>query len=146
MPLFWKPYKSEVTQFIDELKAKKPTLEAEQRAGRGERPVSLPQVHADVQARGQFGVVIDDQSGLVAIAQIAQGFGFTQTTGLIAALVAVLQQGDATFQRRLHVQKKFTGQQLAVGNGVQATELRTEVQWQAAWHELAFAQLLRIAQ
>jgi hypothetical protein len=34
MPLFWKPYKSEVTNFIDELKAKKPTLEAEQRAGR----------------------------------------------------------------------------------------------------------------
>ncbi len=34
MPLFWKPYKSEVTNFIEELKAKKPTLEAEQRAGR----------------------------------------------------------------------------------------------------------------
>ena len=34
MPLFWKPYKSDVTQFIDELKQKKPTLEAEQRAGR----------------------------------------------------------------------------------------------------------------
>jgi len=34
MPLFWKPYKSEVTTFIEELKAKKPTLEAEQRAGR----------------------------------------------------------------------------------------------------------------
>jgi len=34
MPLFWKPYTSEITQFIDELKAKKPTLEAEQRAGR----------------------------------------------------------------------------------------------------------------
>ena len=34
MPLFWKPYKSEVTSFIDELRAKKPTLEAEQRAGR----------------------------------------------------------------------------------------------------------------
>ncbi len=34
MPLFWKPYKSEVTKFIDELKAKKPSLEAEQRAGR----------------------------------------------------------------------------------------------------------------
>ncbi|OWQ91344.1 acetyl-CoA carboxyl transferase [Roseateles aquatilis] len=34
MPLFWKPYKSEITNFIDELKAKKPTLEAEQRAGR----------------------------------------------------------------------------------------------------------------
>lgn len=34
MPLFWKPYKSDVTTFIEELKAKKPTLEAEQRAGR----------------------------------------------------------------------------------------------------------------
>ena len=34
MPLFWKPYKSEVTSFIDELKAKKPSLEAEQAAGR----------------------------------------------------------------------------------------------------------------
>ena len=35
MPLFWKPYESDTTQFISELKAKKPTLEAEQRAGRG---------------------------------------------------------------------------------------------------------------
>ena len=34
MPLFWKHYKSEVTSFIEELKAKKPTLEDEQRAGR----------------------------------------------------------------------------------------------------------------
>jgi len=34
MPLFWKPYKSDVTQFIEQLKDKKPTLEAEQRAGR----------------------------------------------------------------------------------------------------------------
>lgn len=34
MPLFWKPYQSDVTQFIEELKAAKPTLEAEQRAGR----------------------------------------------------------------------------------------------------------------
>ncbi len=34
MPLFWKPYKSDITNFIDELKAKKPSLEAEQRAGR----------------------------------------------------------------------------------------------------------------
>jgi len=34
MPLFWKPYKSEVTSFIEELKARKPTLESEQRAGR----------------------------------------------------------------------------------------------------------------
>ena len=29
-----KPYKSEVSIFIDELKAKKPALESEQRAGR----------------------------------------------------------------------------------------------------------------
>jgi hypothetical protein len=34
MPLFWKPYTSDVTKFIDELKAKKPTLEDEQRQGR----------------------------------------------------------------------------------------------------------------
>ena len=34
MPLFWKPYKSEVTSFIEQLKAQRPTLEAEQRAGR----------------------------------------------------------------------------------------------------------------
>lgn len=32
--LFWKPYKSDVTRFIEDLKASKPTLEAEQRAGR----------------------------------------------------------------------------------------------------------------
>jgi len=34
MPLFWKPYKSDVESFLEELKAKKPTLESEQRAGR----------------------------------------------------------------------------------------------------------------
>ncbi|MDZ7811797.1 MAG: DUF3460 family protein [Ideonella sp.] len=34
MPCFWKHYKSDVTQFIDKLKATKPTLEAEQREGR----------------------------------------------------------------------------------------------------------------
>lgn len=34
MPLFWKAYKSDVTSFIEELKAKKPTLEDEQRQGR----------------------------------------------------------------------------------------------------------------
>lgn len=35
MHFFWKPYKSDVTSFIEELKAKKPTLEDEQRSGRG---------------------------------------------------------------------------------------------------------------
>ncbi|HSC64429.1 MAG TPA: DUF3460 family protein [Caldimonas sp.] len=34
MPWFWKPYKSDISSFIDELKAKKPTLEDEQRRGR----------------------------------------------------------------------------------------------------------------
>ncbi len=34
MPLFWKAYKSDTTAFIESLKAKKPTLEDEQRAGR----------------------------------------------------------------------------------------------------------------
>jgi hypothetical protein len=34
MPLFWKHYKSETTQFIEDLKAARPTLEAEQLAGR----------------------------------------------------------------------------------------------------------------
>jgi hypothetical protein len=50
MPLFWKPYKSDVTNFIDELKAKKPSLEDEQRAGRAllwDRPI-------DAQAQAEF--------------------------------------------------------------------------------------------
>jgi hypothetical protein len=34
MPLFWKPYKSDINNFIDELKASKPTLDEEQRTGR----------------------------------------------------------------------------------------------------------------
>ena len=34
MPLFWKPYTSDTTQFIQQLKAQRPTLEEEQRRGR----------------------------------------------------------------------------------------------------------------
>jgi hypothetical protein len=34
MPLFWKPYTSDVTNFIEQLKAARPTLEQEQSAGR----------------------------------------------------------------------------------------------------------------
>ncbi len=34
MPLFWKPYTSDVTAFIEQLKAARPSLEAEQRRGR----------------------------------------------------------------------------------------------------------------
>jgi hypothetical protein len=33
-PFFRKPYKSEASIFIDELKSRKPSLESEQRAGR----------------------------------------------------------------------------------------------------------------
>jgi len=34
MPWFWKPYTSDVTAFIAQLKATRPTLEDEQRRGR----------------------------------------------------------------------------------------------------------------
>ena len=34
MPLLWKAYTSDVTSFIEQLKANKPTLEDEQRQGR----------------------------------------------------------------------------------------------------------------
>ncbi|HLL12989.1 MAG TPA: DUF3460 family protein [Rubrivivax sp.] len=46
MPFFWKPYKSDVGQFIEDLKAKNPSLEAEQRAGRNllwDRPLDRDQ-------------------------------------------------------------------------------------------------------
>ena len=54
MPLFWKPYKSDVTQLIDELRAKKPTLEAEQRAGRAllwDKPIDRAALAEYKQAR-----------------------------------------------------------------------------------------------
>ena len=44
MPLFWKPYTSDVTAFIDQLKVTRPTLEDEQRRGRSllwDRPIDL---------------------------------------------------------------------------------------------------------
>jgi hypothetical protein len=34
MPLFWKPYTSDVTDFLRQLKDDRPSLEDEQRAGR----------------------------------------------------------------------------------------------------------------
>ncbi len=42
MPLFWKHHQSDVTQFVQKLKAQRPTLEAEQADGRArlwDRPV-----------------------------------------------------------------------------------------------------------
>jgi hypothetical protein len=34
MPFFWKPYRSDVTQFLEQLKAQRPSLEDEQKRGR----------------------------------------------------------------------------------------------------------------
>ncbi len=34
MPLFWKPYKSDATQFIDSLKQRDPQMQERQRQGR----------------------------------------------------------------------------------------------------------------
>jgi hypothetical protein len=42
MPLFWKPYKSDISRLIDELRVDNPRLEEEQRAGRAllwDRPI-----------------------------------------------------------------------------------------------------------
>ena len=50
MPLFWKHYKSDVTSFIEELKARKPTLEAEQRQGRS----LLWDQHLDRDAQAEY--------------------------------------------------------------------------------------------
>jgi hypothetical protein len=49
MPLLWKPYTSDVTAFIQQLKKERPTLEEEQRRGRSllwDRAID-----ADAQAR-----------------------------------------------------------------------------------------------
>lgn len=51
MPLFWKPHTSDVTQLLADLKAKKPTLEAEQRAGMA----LLWDKHVDRKAQAEFG-------------------------------------------------------------------------------------------
>ena len=54
MPLFWKPYTSDVTSFIEQLKAAKPTLEEEQRRGRAllwDRPIDREQAADHQQSR-----------------------------------------------------------------------------------------------
>jgi Protein of unknown function (DUF3460) len=54
MPLFWKPYTSDVTSFIEQLKAAKPTLEEEQRRGRAllwDRPIDREQSSDNQQSR-----------------------------------------------------------------------------------------------
>ena len=49
MPLFWKPYRSDITELIDALKARDPQLEEKQRRGRAllwDRPLDR-QVQVD---------------------------------------------------------------------------------------------------
>ncbi|NBU88781.1 MAG: DUF3460 family protein [Betaproteobacteria bacterium] len=50
MPLLWKPYTSDVTQLITQLKTQHPTLEAEQRQGRA----LLWDKSIDLEAQQQF--------------------------------------------------------------------------------------------
>ena len=49
MPLFWKPYTSDTTQFLEALKVERPTLDEEQRAGRA--LLWDKQIDLDAQAR-----------------------------------------------------------------------------------------------
>lgn len=55
MPLFWKPYKSDATQFIDSLKQRDPQLEERQRQGRfllwDREPIDLDTQQAEREAR-----------------------------------------------------------------------------------------------
>ncbi len=55
MPLFWKPYKSDVTQFIDSLKARDPQMEERQRQGRfllwDKKPIDRETQQANREAR-----------------------------------------------------------------------------------------------
>ena len=51
MPLFWKAYTSDVTSFIEEMKAAKPTLENEQRQGRA----LLWDKRIDLNAQAEYG-------------------------------------------------------------------------------------------
>ncbi|MNE20207.1 hypothetical protein D3C81_1546350 [compost metagenome] len=92
----------------------------EQGSRRGQRPVGLTQVDADAQARGQLGVIVDDQLSVVACTQLGQGLRFAQPAGLVLALVTVLQQGHAAFEGRFDIGQKLAGQQLAVSDGIQA--------------------------
>lgn len=50
MPLLWKPYTSDVTQLIAQLKSQRPTLEAEQQKGRS----LLWDKSIDLEAQEQF--------------------------------------------------------------------------------------------
>lgn len=54
MPLFWKPYRSDVTDFIETLKQRDPRLEEKQRQGRAllwDRPQDRAALAAQREAR-----------------------------------------------------------------------------------------------
>ncbi|MNE64318.1 hypothetical protein D3C80_1597260 [compost metagenome] len=76
-------------------------------------------MYTHAQAGGQFGIIVDDQLGIVALAQAHQCFGFTQAAGRVVTLVAVLQQAHAALQRRFDMRQETAGEQLAVGDCIQ---------------------------
>lgn len=49
MPFFWKPYQSDATALIESLRAAKPTLQSEQRAGRA--LLWEPEINREAQAQ-----------------------------------------------------------------------------------------------
>ena len=66
MPLFWKPYKSDVTALLEQLKTERPTLEEEQRRGRAllwDKPI-------DLQAQAEFGAARVPQQPYVYQTQV----------------------------------------------------------------------------
>ena len=100
---------------------------AKARTGLAQRAVLLAQVQADAQLHGQFQVIVDDQLGIVALAQLAQGAGFIEAARLVAGFLAVLQQARAALQRGFHVgQQASLGEQGTVGDGVQAATIHHE--------------------
>ena len=98
-------------------------LAAEQGPGGCQRTIFLAQVQANAQAGGQLGIIVDDQLSTVAGAELLQRIGLAQPPCLVAGLVSILQQAGAALQCRLDIgQQAAIGQQLAVGDGVQAAQ------------------------
>ena len=66
-------------------------LPTESRAGLDERAILLAKVQPDAQPFGERQVIIDDQVGAVALAEVAQCLGFMQAARGVRRFVAVLQ-------------------------------------------------------
>jgi len=67
-------------------------LAAEQGPGGCQRTIFLAQVQANAQARGQLGIIVDDQLSTVAGAELLQRIGLAPPPRLVAGLVSILQQ------------------------------------------------------